>query len=449
MRLAWAAGAVASVVAGCSSFPLAGGAEQPGAFVLAPPTTAIQTAAEPPTRAPGTPSNAPDPVVPVEVPVVKPSTASTTGGGGTGGGGPTGGPPTPPSLPDLVAAFVQADPSQVGLGADGWGTVLLPAGTTGAVTISAAGFVSSTLVIDVGDAARIQAVHQRPLDGLPVPQGQATLAGDLGPAGAALVVAYHAPGLAQAASVVADGTGAFSLAVPVAGEADGIVVAYAPGNEAALALAKVHVLEGQVVTVTGLAPVAPVDAIHPPPLPNGLVPGNSGLVLLDGTGATPVRLDLVGFPGTTVPRYDLPGFTLAASFEAERPDHHAGTAVVTTSSGQPGFLPVPDLGGMPDLLVPGQQLAWPAVAGATLYTLRLQRFGDALPIWEGASGSPRVVLPPDLPTGQADMELEVDAWAANEVSIYTVAGLRQLRVPREAATVGGRRSWAIRQGLGT
>jgi hypothetical protein len=277
----------------------------------------------------------------------------------------------------------------------------------------------------------------------------ATVTGSLGAAGADLVLYYCAAGREPVPGGFAGADGSFSFEVPVTDGQDGVVVAHGRSSDSPLAIARAHIQEAQTTTVTGLVPTLPDGTFQPPTVPAGLVPGGSGLVLLDGTSSTPLRVDLVGFPGTAVPRYPLPGFTLAGNFEAERPDRLAGSAVLTSGGTTASFLLPPELTNVPAVLAANMLLSWPAVPGATLYTLRLQRFGDALPIWEGASGTPRLVLPPDLPSGLADLELEVDAWAAGDVSIYSVASIRQLRVPRATATPGGRRSWTIRPSLGT
>jgi hypothetical protein len=425
------------VVAGCAVPP---GAPSGATFNL---PTVEDAAAQLPVSDAGRPlpSEAPPsapPLVAVPVPVVTPSGPA----GASGGGGSSGGPGGPAPLPDLVGLYVQATLAQVTVGPDGWGTVTLPPGTRGAVSLAAPGYVASTVVIDRGE---LPAMHPRPREGEPQPMGLATIAGTLGSDGADLVVAYRSARLFQAVGATADATGAFSFAVPLDGTDDGVVVASSRGSNSPLGLVRVHVEAGRTTTVTGLAPAPPEAMVAPPGFPAGLLPGASSLVLL----AEGLRVDLVGYPGTSVPRYPIPGFTLAASFDAERQDHLAGSTVLAGGDVVPPFLAPPEVDGVPDQLAPGLQLSWPAVPEATLYTLRLQRFGDALPLWEGATASPRIMLPPDLPPDQADMELELDAWASEDVTLYGVASVRQLRIPRAPAAVGGRRSWALRKGLGS
>jgi len=308
--------------------------------------------------------------------------------------------------------------------------------------------VPSTIVVDRPDQGRIPLLHQRPQSGALGPRGVATLTGSLGLAGAELVLSYRSAGRTQQASGLADTTGAFSFEVPVSGVEDGLIIASGRSSDEPVAIARLRIEEGQTIPVTGLAPTSPAGWLAGPPPPSGLLPGASGLVVIED-GPQPVRIDMLGFPGTAVPRLAVPGITTAAAFYAERADGLAGASVLTAESAAPAFLSPPDLASLPDLLVPGAVLAWPAVAGASLYTLRLQAFGHALPLWEGATKSTRIVLPPDLPAELPDLELRVDAWAASDVTLYSVAGLRQLRLPDSPQRIGGRHSWALRRGLGT
>jgi hypothetical protein len=108
------------------------------------------------------------------------------------------------------------------------------------------------------------------------------------------------------------------------------------------------------------------------------------------------------------------------------------------------FLGVPDLGGLTAPLAAGQTLSWPAVPGATLYTARLTAIGQVAPVWEGASDTPSLALPEGLALPDATLVLQLDAWNAPDVSVYTVAQVRALRVPAGVGGARGQHSWARR-----
>ncbi|MFN3431629.1 MAG: hypothetical protein ACK46X_16955, partial [Candidatus Sericytochromatia bacterium] len=172
----------------------------------------------------------------------------------------------------------------------------------------------------------------------------------------------------------------------------------------------------------------------------------SRLALFDGAS----RTDLAAFTLTRVPRYDMSAFDLGAVFEAVKPGGLSGSELISgPGNSLHAFLEAPDLSAVASPLVADTMLSWPAVAGATLYTLKLQRAGVLTPVWEGASPVSRIRLPAAMPAGLTDLELVVEAWDTREVSTFSVASLRALRIPARPQSAGGRRSWALRRGIGT
>jgi hypothetical protein len=93
----------------------------------------------------------------------------------------------------------------------------------------------------------------------------------------------------------------------------------------------------------------------------------------------------------------------------------------------------------------GTTLSWPTVAGASLYTVRLSDASTQdMPLWEAATTSPRVTVPSGLSFAGHALVLQVTAWDAPELSPYSVAALRQLRVPTDLPGPAGRASRTIR-----
>lgn len=334
------------------------------------------------------------------------------------------------------------------LDAGGVTGLALPAGTSGTVTLTAEGFVDSTIAIEPGVV--IPRLHPRPDTGSRVATGTAVIRGSLGADGANLVVSYRSASLTTFAGVAADASGGFTFEVPVTGTEAGVLLAASLSEGPRLALRNLTIQEGETQEVNDLVPIeAGPDRTFPPRVPTGHALSASRLALLVDSPSAPSRLDLLAFTVGHVPQYDLPGFTLASVFETSRTDGLAGSEAILTRADGGAFLPAPDLDSVPDVLAASGMLDWKRVPGATLYTLRLQRQGAARPIWEGATTTARIQLPANLPPALTDLDLEVDAWAAPDVSIYTVASLRALRLPATTGAAGGRRSWALRRGLGT
>jgi hypothetical protein len=422
--------AAVTAVAGCEAPMIARGARAP-AFSL--PELATPDAPALPVGVVGTPGAAPTaapPQAPMPSPLIPPPA-------GSGGGGDT--------RWDLEVAPVAF--GAIALGAAG-PEVALPPGAAGNVTLMAPDHVLGTIVLPPGNG--VAALHPLPLVAPAAPTGRATVRGQLGPGGAGLAVSFRAAGRGAFYGATADATGAFSFQVPVDGSLSGVVLAAERSESPQLAVARVTIVDGQTHDVALPALTDPGDAaIAAPPPPAGMGVGVARLAVIDAPRG---RLDLLAFSVGRVPRYDGTGLSLAGVFEAQRPDSTAGSELVTVDGAGASFLDAPDLAGLPAQLAPGEVISWPAVAGASLYTLRLQRPGAARPLWEGAGPYARMRLPAELPTGHANLELLVEAWSSSEVSVYSVASLapaRALRIPATPTTPGGRRSWALRRGLGS
>lgn len=193
----------------------------------------------------------------------------------------------------------------------------------------------------------------------------------------------------------------------------------------------------------GLATPDPAPVVAPS-APGGLAITAARLDELEGPADAPHRIEVLAVPGDRLPRYDLAGFTLVASFLATADD---GLAASETS-GVPGslepFLAPPDLSAT-SRPTEGARLAWGTVEGATLYTVRVGRkLSPDPPLWEGATTATSLMLPPGLDLAGRDLVLEVEAWDAPEVNVYTIAAARQLRVPSSPPGPAGRHSLALR-----
>jgi hypothetical protein len=353
--------------------------------------------------------------------------------GGSGGASPW----TDPDPVEIPASELTSDPSGAWRASDP---------LVGTVTLVAPDHVLSTIVLPAGSG--VTALRPTPLHQAPPATGWATVQGNLAaPPDSDYLVSFRAPGLGafHGQKVAADGS--FSFQVPVAGALTGVVMAVDRSESPPLALARVSLSEGATTDPIALALSEPLSqAVDAPPPPAGMTPAASRLALLEGAS----RLDLAAFTLARVPRYHLPTFEVGAVFEAVAPGGLAGSDLVTgPGAAAPAFLEAPDLSAVATPLVPDTLLSWPAVTGARLYTLKLQRTGVLTPVWEGASPVSRIRLPAAMPTGLGDLELVVEAWDSAEVSTYSVAGLRALRIPGRPQSPGGRRSWALRRGLGS
>ncbi|HEY9724314.1 MAG TPA: hypothetical protein V6D47_20095 [Oscillatoriaceae cyanobacterium] len=366
-------------------------------------------------------------------PIATPPALTPPTGGGDGSGGGT-------SAPSGVGLLLLPDGRQLNVG-DG-DAVSLPLGVSGNVSLIEPDRVPSTIVVPSGQSP--VTLHPRSDTVSASTNGVARLTGALTTAEAGLVVQYVSAGrtLFAGARTAADGTYGFN--VPVAGTEQGLVIAHDANEFPRLAIARVNLSADATTTADPLALATPTASptasyrvlgfVTPPPStlptpPAGMAITASALSVVEGQSGAQWRLQLLSFDGPGVPSYDISGFTFVDSYEATTP---AGDATSLTS-GPPGA--VPDFLAPPDLSIvsrptPGGALAWPAVSGATLYTVTLAPSDQPdAPVWEGACTSPDLTVPASLDFTGLDLTLQVSAWNAPDVTLYSVASLRELRVP--------------------
>jgi hypothetical protein len=240
--------------------------------------------------------------------------------------------------------------------------------------------------------------------------------------------------------------GAYAMDVPTDGADQGLLVARDATEYPRLGLQHIAIAPGEAGSTPNLDLVDPEPApIDPPVPPAGMAITAAGLFEVEGSGETARRVKLLAVPGDRLPGYDLPGFTLGARFMATAADGQSASE----SSGAPGALPAfldpPDLSatGRP---AAGVRLGWGAATGASLYTVRVGRaLTPEPPLWEAATARTGVTLPAGLALDGADLLVQVDAWDAPEVTIYSVASIRRLKVPAEPPGAAGRHSVALRR----
>jgi hypothetical protein len=347
------------------------------------------------------------------------------------GGGSRRSAPTDPDAPRLRLA----DGRELVL--TGGDSVALPAGVTGLVSLFVPGRVPATIEVPTG----LTALHPQAIAHAPAPAGLAEIAGVAEPGA---VVAYHAPGRTAYIGAIADAEGRFRLAVPLDGLEAGVLSARDPQPTPRLALAAVSLREGELTAAPELLLAGPVGEAAAPALP-GAWHWSGAWISAVPDGPAPWRLSLLSRAGgEPLPTYEAPGFSPVAAFTAESADGTQGGLVSGPPGELPAWLDAPDLAGLPAALEAHGAIAWPAVPGASLYTLRLTSPNQTHPVWEAACVNPRLVVPAGLALDQAGLKLEVTAWDAPEVTAYSVAGLRALRLPAGPAGLVGRLSWARR-----
>lgn len=371
-------------------------------------------------------------------PGVTPAAAPSTLPPGAGGGGVSA-----PSAPSEV--YLNPSP-----GAD---TVPVPAGAVGQASLFMPGMVPSSIQLPGG------ALTLHPLaDGASAtPTGTATVTGTVPGAGAGLIVQYLSQGRTLFAGGQTQSDDSFSFSVPLNGTEPGVVVVRESGLAPRLAVARVTLADGQSVDAGALTLSAPVPAPYRllgfgdgaasslPTPPSGLALSDAALQLAETNGAGVWRATVLALSTPSLPRYDLPGFTPVESYMAAAPGGMAAAETSGPPGSVPAFLAPPALDGLPARVSPGTALSWPAVSGATLYTVRLVAAGqEDSPVWEGASTTPGLIVPTRLSEPAQDLTVEVDAWDAPELTIYTVASIRRLRIPSGPAGPQGRHSWSRR-----
>lgn len=372
--------------------------------------------------------------MPIEPPA--PALAPTPTPAPSGGGGKAPAAPAP-TVSSSGPTLVLADGRIVALGAGD--AVTVPEGLSGLATHFAPGRVPATVELRPG-----MTLHPRATALAPEPGELVAVSGSVSPAEAGVNLYYVAPGRRSFPAAVTDEDGGFRLEVPLDGAERGVIVAKAGDRMGAVST----LLE------PGVAPALPSIALEAPTLHRGEMPQPpAGLALMGASlmavpqdAPTAFRVPLAAMtPAEVPPLYVLPGFALVHGYSAESADLMRGSV----TSGAPGelapFLAPPDLSGLPEAIAPGQPLQWPAVPEATLYTVTLTGTGLTAPIWEAAVTQPAVELPQSLVLPARELVLRVDAWEAPDVTIYSVASVRALRLPTSPSGASGRHSWARRR----
>ena len=363
----------------------------------------------------------------VPMPTVTPTTAAT------------GDRPNPGAMPNAIDPNAPrlrlSDGREIAL--SGGDAVALPAGVSGLVSLFAPGRVPSTLEVPAGLAA----LHPSAIAPAPEPTGLAVLEGHAAPGAA---VAYYGPGRRAFVGAFADAAGRYRLEVPLDGTESGAVMARDAQAVPHLALAPVTIHAEATTAGPALALAPSTGTIAAPPPPSGWGWAGAGLSAVPEQASAPWRVPVIARDGDAVPTYALPGFSPVASFLAESPDRQQGALVSGPAAGVPAWLAPPDLAALPARLEAGQALDWPVVPEATLYTVRLTSPAQPSPVWEAACVTPHLVVPSGLALEQPGLKLEVTAWSVPELTVYSVAGLRALRLPDGPAGLSGRLSWSRR-----
>jgi hypothetical protein len=387
-------------------------------------TAAVPIAAPTPEAAPRMP--APDPTAAPAAPIAA---------GGSGGSGSTGPAPTT-FLVGPDGRRVTVTPGD---------TVPLPAGLSGLVTLFAPGRVPATVRLPDGG---VPALHPQATTAEAPPAGTATVTGTVSPAQAGVSVLYFSRGRTAFVGTTTAADGAYALAVPLDGSEAGVVVARDASSPPQLALARVSAVAGATATAPAMTLSAAGTSVAAAPVPPaGLTLTQAALMAVEDTAGTPWAVPLAitnEVPIAAPATYALGDAALSVIYAAEAADGLSGAEAAAPPAEAAAFLAVPDLGGLAAPLDAEQTLSWPAVPGATLYTARLTAIGQVAPVWEGASDTPSLALPAGLDLPDATMVLQVDAWNAPDVSVYTVAQVRALRVPSGVGGPRGQHSWARR-----
>ncbi|MFP5504339.1 MAG: hypothetical protein ACLGIN_17775 [Candidatus Sericytochromatia bacterium] len=372
--------------------------------------------------------------MPIDPPAPRVAPASTPAPSGGGG--------RAPAAPTLTVSssgpsLVLADGRIVAIGAGD--AVAVPEGLSGLATHFAPGRVPATVELRPG-----MTLHPRATALAPEPGDMVAVSGFVSPPEAGVSLYYVAPGRRSFPAGVTDEDGGFRLDVPLDGAERGVIVAKAGDRLGAV----------PTLLEPGVAPALPPIALEAPMLhrsdmprpPAGLALLGASLMAVPQDAPTSFRVPLAAItPAEVPPSYVLPGFALVHGYSAESADRMRGS-VTSGAPGEPApFLAPPDLSGLPEALSPGQPLQWPAVPEATLYTVTLTGTGLTAPLWEAAVTQPAVELPRGLVLPARELVLRVDAWEAPDVTIYSVASARALRLPTSPSGASGRHSWARRR----
>ena len=315
-----------------SSFQLS--AWRPGPATSAGPTAVptrlpSSTPSQPVTGGSAAPSSAPSSTP-------EPAPSVFVGGGTTGGGGAASDINEPGG--DTYGVFVTPDPSQLASG-----TLTFSQPQYGSITISADGYILSTVVIDPNSGAPISAAHPQLALGAEPPHGIATITGSMGPTGDGLTVLYNSATRAGAVTTTADAAGNFSFDVPVTGTETGILAAHGGSEAPPFTAGRVTITEGQTLNATALVPGEPTGAILAPAAPAGMLVAASRLIVLDGPANAPKQVDLGQFSVGRVPTYTSSNVSLAAAFDARNNDASADSSIVTSGAAGLAFLGAGDV----------------------------------------------------------------------------------------------------------
>jgi hypothetical protein len=372
---------------------------------------------------------------PTNHPVAVPSAATppATPGGGVGA--------APPAPAGSGSFLVLADGRRIEVPPSG--EVTLPPDATGEVSLFVPGRVPSTVVLT--GPVLPTALHPRTDSPPGAPTTTGTVRGTLAAGG--LSVAYMGPEQSAFTGATTIAGGGFSFEVPTEGPQTGILIVREPDGASGLALRRVSVAPDQITDMPPLALDVPIDVHSPAPTPPaGMRLMSAALKVAAGSAARPFVATVLSVDGDReLPAYDLPGFDQALAYEAGAPDGLSGASTAGPPGRVPAFLDAPALGGLPSQLTPGARLSWPGVTGAALYTVWLADAATpAVPLWEAATGSSAVTIPSGLALADRELVLQVTAWDAPEVTLYSVASARQLRVPTGVPGLTGRHSRALR-----
>lgn len=381
-------------------------------------------------------AEAPAPTPRPSVPAIVPSVAPPSGSGGASGAPAPAAAPVDPRVPHVLLA----DGRMVAVAdAD---AIALPPGLTGLVSLIVPGRVPSTIELPADGVA---ALHPLATANAPDPTGQAVVAGVVSPAQPGVRVSYHAPGRSAYLAAVTDADGHFSLTVPLDGDEAGVLLAKDGQAAPRVALAAVTLHAGTTAEAPALALADPTGPAAAPALPAGWQWQGASLSAMPASSVSPWRVPVLAHDGdAALSAYEAPGFGLVASYAAASADERQGGLVCGAPGAPADWLAPIDPAGLPATLGAGAAVTWPAVPDAKLYTLRVTASGQPATLWEAASVSPRVTVPAGLALDQPGMVLELTAWDAPDVSIYSVASLRALRLPAGPQGLGGRLSWARR-----
>ncbi|MDB5097278.1 MAG: hypothetical protein JWM80_1699, partial [Cyanobacteria bacterium RYN_339] len=377
--------------------------------------------------APG-PSDAP--------PVGGGSPGVSNGGGGTVGGGS-------PAAPVATGELLLADGTRIVVPVAG--EVALPPGASGEATLIMPGRVPSTIDLPAGGPT--PALHPR-TDVVPaLPSGSARVVGSVFPPGDPDVAVQFISGTRgpQPGTTTVIG-GAYAMSVALDGTEAGLLVAREATEYPRLGLARLTLTAGANPNVPNLGLVDPDPTpVAPPAAPAGYDITAARLLVAEGSGADVHRVQVVSVPGARLPSYDLPGFTFVAAFLASAADGNSATETSGSVGALPPFMLPPDLGALARP-TPGTRLSWGAAPGASLYTVRVGRdLSPDPPLWEAATQGLGATVPAGLALAGQDLLVQVDAWDAPEVNVYSVASVRRLRLPAEPPGPRGRHSVALKR----